>query len=374
MSLLLSNRSTPLAYNGDALPTRIHIVPRGELFNQEANVTQILDDKAIDSILADLKSKAHAGGLYMGEEHFIYDADKSSEAFAWGKQFGADAQGIWVENPDYTDVGGAAIKNKRFKWTSFVTDPTQTDAVEEIAPNKFRILKIDTVGFTNFANGKALLTPISNRLVPLTHHASRLTNLAAPSGSALNRNAEFIPLPANQNQGTNPMKSIALKLGLAADTSDETILDEVARLQNRAVTAEKQVTALTTERDHIKNRCTSLEGEICESLLDACGIKTDDRRRPHLIGGLKPLANRDARITHLADFGLKPLERGNHSAPARILNRAEGKTPVTADSTDEEALSAKATRIKNRANELVASGTPFERAWNLATAEINPKP
>jgi len=361
--LLLSNRSTPLAYTGDTLPTRIHIVPRGELFNQEANVTQVLDDKAIDSILTDLRTKSKSGGLYMGEEHFIYDASKSSEAFAWGKEFGADEHGIWVERPDYTDVGSTAIKNKRFKWTSFVSDPAQPGAVEQIAPNKFRILKIDTVGFTNFANGKPLLTPITNRLVPLTHHESRITNLAAPSGSA-----------SNQNQRTNPMKSIAIKLGLAADTSDEALLEEVIKLQNRATTAEKQVTALTTERDQFKNRCTGLEGEICDSLLDACGLKSDDRRRPHLLGGLKPLANREARITHLADFGLKPLERGIYSTAVRILNRADGKTPATtSDSTDEEALAAKATRIKNRANELVASGTPFERAWNLATTEINRK-
>ena len=206
-SLILSNRATPLAYSGVALPTRIHIVPRGELFNPEANVTQVLDDKAIASILSDLKDKAKSGGLYMGEEHFIYDANKSSEAFAWGKEFGADAQGIWVENPDYTDVGGAAIKNKRFKWTSFVTDPAQAGAVEKIGPGRFRILKIDTIGFTNFANAKPLLTPISNRsaAVPDTEHATRNTFSAAPSGSALNRNAEFIPLPTNQNQRTHTM-------------------------------------------------------------------------------------------------------------------------------------------------------------------------
>ena len=67
MSLFLSNRSTPLSYTSGELPARIHIVPRGELFNQEANVTQVLDDQAIDSILADLRDKSKTGGLYLGE-------------------------------------------------------------------------------------------------------------------------------------------------------------------------------------------------------------------------------------------------------------------------------------------------------------------
>jgi len=167
------------------------------------------------------------------------------------------------------------------------------------------------------------------------------------------------------------MKSIAQKLGLDADASEEAILEELTKLQKRADAAEKQLAATTTERDQIKNRCTSLEGEICESLLDACGLKPEDRRRPHLVNGIKPLTNREARITHLADFGLRPTEMRMH-VPGRVLNRAEGRTPATtSDLGDEQALAARAAKIKNRANELVAEGSSFERAWNLATTEIN---
>lgn len=162
--VILTNRALPLDYSSGEMPARIHIVPRGELFNKEAGVTQVLDDKALDSILADLKNRhAMQGGLYMGEEHFIYDSSQSSQAFAWGKEFGMDDKGIWTTKFDSTDVGELALKNKRFKFTSFVADPETPGAVENLGNGRVRILKIDTVGFTNFANGKERLTPIQNR-------------------------------------------------------------------------------------------------------------------------------------------------------------------------------------------------------------------
>ena len=66
-----------------------------------AGVTQILDDAALESILADLRNqKATRGGLYFGEEHFIYDPGKSSEAFAWAREFELDTHGIWAVNPE----------------------------------------------------------------------------------------------------------------------------------------------------------------------------------------------------------------------------------------------------------------------------------
>jgi hypothetical protein len=166
-----SNLSVAILYNrsSDGVSTDgwIHIVPAGELPNREAGIVQVLDRRSHDSIVANLNSdKQRLGnrwpGLYMGEEHFIYDPTKSSAAFLWAKDFKVESDGVWAKG-DATDIGAAAIKNRRFKYTSFVCDPTKPGAIEPLGNNRVRILKIDTVGFTNFANGRELLTPIFNR-------------------------------------------------------------------------------------------------------------------------------------------------------------------------------------------------------------------
>lgn len=141
----------------------IHIVPAGELPNKEAGIVQVLDDTALDSIYNRLHAEhtgADAPGLYAGREHFIYDPSQDSEALAWFKVFNRDEEGIWASTDGLTDIGREAVKNRRYKYTSFVADGSD---LEKIEGNRYRVMGIETVGFTNMANGKKLLTPIMNR-------------------------------------------------------------------------------------------------------------------------------------------------------------------------------------------------------------------
>lgn len=143
----------------------IHIVPKGELNNASAGMVQVLDDMALDSILSNLESeKARLGnrwpGLYAGREHFVYDDEQDSAALAWFKDFEKRSDGIWANSNGLTPTGRQAIANAEYKFTSFVADRKDT---QPLGTNKARILRIDTVGFTNQANGKELLTPITNR-------------------------------------------------------------------------------------------------------------------------------------------------------------------------------------------------------------------
>lgn len=342
MNLLLSNRALPFETDAAGLPRRIHIVPRGELFNAEANVTQVLDDSAITAILADLRNRhAKNGGLYLGEEHFIYNADRSSEAFAWGKEFSADAAGIWVENPDYTDVGAAALKNRRFKWTSFVVDPRSAGAVEPLAKNRYRILGIDTVGFTNLANGKALLVPISNRNSPGASPEAQST--ATPK--------------------TN-MKSIAAELGLTPEAAEEAVLAAVRQIKNRADT----VAGLTTERDTLKIRNAELEAEQIDGLLAAHGV-TEEKVLNRLKPVLAAMKNRADRVGYLTDC--VPAKAAAKPASGRVLNRGEGKPPATGEA-DTAGEQERADKILNRARELQKGGVKFEAAWQQASKELAP--
>lgn len=143
----------------------IHIVPKGELPNPAADVVQVLDERAHNSILANIETdKQRLGnkwpGIYAGREHFIYNEDADSAALAWFKEFQKRDDGIWAKDDGLTPTGRQAITNGEYKFTSFAADPRDT---EKLDGNRVRILKIDTVGFTNQANGKELLTPITNR-------------------------------------------------------------------------------------------------------------------------------------------------------------------------------------------------------------------
>ena len=126
---------------------------------------QVLDDAALDSILANIAAdRSRLGdkwpGIYAGREHFIYEDDQDSAALAWFKDFEKRADGIWARDDGLTPLGREAITNGSYKFTSFSANLSET---QKLDGNKVRVLKLDTIGFTNQANGKELLTPITNR-------------------------------------------------------------------------------------------------------------------------------------------------------------------------------------------------------------------
>ena len=157
----------------------IHIVPKGELPNKDAGIVQVLDDTSLDSIMAGIqRDRNRLGdkwpGIYAGREHFIYDAGQDSAALAWFKEFQKRDDGIWARDDGLTPAGVTAIRNREYKFTSFVADPADLKRLEGLSGSqaagesgkglpRYRVLRIETVGFTNFANGKELLTPITNR-------------------------------------------------------------------------------------------------------------------------------------------------------------------------------------------------------------------
>jgi hypothetical protein len=322
----------------------IHIVPKGELPNRAAGLVQVLDDAALDAILRNIESdKARLGykwpGIYAGREHFIYNDEADSAALAWFKDFEKRADGIWAKADGLTPVGREVIANGEYKFTSFVADRRDT---QKLDGNRVRILKLDTVGFTNQANGKELLTPITNRT---TLPGSR------ESGASPNRN----------NESTKTMKNIAQKLGLAPEASEDAILGEVIKLQNRVTTLEP----LATENTTLKNRVTELETAHLDT--EIAGLLAERKvTDTKVVNRVKPvlakLANRAERIAFLDDLGLK----GETAKPgARIINRADLGQPATAAADD----SAKAEKIMNRAKQLQAGGMKFEAAWNMARTE-----
>ena len=158
-TLTLTNRS-PAAIT----PEWIHIVPRGELYNADAGLTQVMDDASLKSILANInRDRDRLGdkwtGVYLGKEHHIFNKDLDSVACGWFKNFKIDQDGLWGSTDGLTPLGKQAVADKLYKFTSFTANRTD---IEELDGNRVRILAIRNVGLTNNPNGAELLTPITN--------------------------------------------------------------------------------------------------------------------------------------------------------------------------------------------------------------------
>ena len=368
----------------------IHIVPKGELPNTEAKLVQVIDDAALDSILANItKAKNRLGenwpGIYAGREHFIYDETKDSAALGWFKDFEKRGDGLWAKDDGLTPGGADAVKNREYKFTSFVADRSD---LKKIAGDRYRVMAIETVGFTNNANagsvtkqGSALLNPVINRVtaslppVPedkccpdcqcelIGGKSSKLmtcpechSHFADSSESAANQQ--------RNNQVKNKMKKLNEELGLAAEASEEAQLDAVIKLKNRVT----ELAPLADENTKLKNRLTEVDSAAVDSLLAQHGVK-----EPKVLNRLKPIITGLAaadRSAALVDFGFKPGEAGGKpGGTGRVLNRGNGNaTQQDAGGTEEAdtkaAEQARATKIMNRAKQLMGE----VKHLSLATA------
>jgi hypothetical protein len=374
--LIILNRAAPQPADG-----WIHIVPQGELPNAEAGIVQVLDEPALDSILANLEQeKSRLGGnwpgVYAGREHFIYDAGKDSEALAWFKHFEKRPNGIWAKADGLTDIGRDALKNRRYKFTSFVTDPADLEPLsrdQSTPPSssselpRYRVMKIETIGFTNQANGRELLTPITNRT-----DAAGANFFAGADASADSKHHGGGHGPSPQTKGSI-MKSVCTLLGLSADADEPAVHAAVAKLLNRGDIAADALAALRAEHRSLGEQNHVLLDEQAEALLDGCGVR-EEKIRNRLKDGMKRLKNRQERLGYLADFGFEPGKTAAHLAAGagRVLNRGTGGARESLPITFAETEQTQTLKIRNRAEELrgQSRGRTFDDCWKQAQREL----
>ena len=147
------------------------------------------------------------------------------------------------------------------------------------------------------------------------------------------------------------MNTVANKLGLAADASEEIILAEVTRLLNRVT----EMIPHEEENKSLRERLAAVDADQAHTLLDLHGVR-DEKIRNRLKPVLMSLKNREERVAALLDFGFKPEERRATERPApRVLNRGEGRQPgADVMSLSEQALAHRAEaeigeyKIRNR--------------------------
>lgn len=312
----------------------------GEHVNHDAKVVQVIDAKAVESILNRFKADAASenfAGLLVDQEHFSLDPEKSTEAMGWALEL-RNREGIPEARIDWTATGRPKVEGKDYKFFSTVYDTKDCEVLGERIVNgkKYRVvrpLRLDRLALTNDPNNKGG-KPISNR--------------DANSGDA-----------AEQPKTT--MKSLLKKLGLADDASEESAVAALQVIQNRA----SQVETLTTE-------VTTLRAAQVESDLEKYKNRFKPENREKVKAQL--IANRAGTI-ELLEATEAPAAKQESEERKRITNRGNARTPeqIEADKADESKAEARAAKISNRARDIRSKNPKITLtdAYDTATREVD---
>jgi phage I-like protein len=315
-----------------------HIEPTGEHPNRRAGVVQVIDQGAVASIVNRFNEDAARpdfSGLLVDHEHFRHQADKESRAYGWLNKLQAREDGIYGQIR-WTTTGREAVDGGDYRFFSTEYSPADAEVMNRgEKPARIRPLRLTGLTLTNDPNNKGA-KPITNRF----------------DGAVSAVEKPDAPAVAGTGLPPKPMKTIATKLGLAAEASEDAILAEVTKLQNRAIDAEKAL-------DPLKNRVTQLETENAahlEAQVDADLVTYQNRFAPE-----KRDEWRKALIANRAfAVGLLQSIPAPTAPAAPVLNRASASTPPseTADFKSMVAAEVKSGKTKSQAIDLVINRNP----------------
>lgn len=273
-----------------------HLVPIGEYPHPESGLSQVLDREALHEIV-----NRFTPGTLVDFDHFSYDPSKSSEASGWIDQVELREDGIWAKGR-WSDVGEKALVNGRYRFVSPVWLPRD---LVRLDGNRVRPTRLDSAGLTNQPNLRGM-APIVNRMASTDD----------PDGAAN-------PNPKQHSQPS--MKSVATRLGLQADASEDAIRTAVD-----AVMVERD--NLKAEVAPMKNRLTEAETETrrlrevqADTDLEPYKAILPEATRAHWRDQL--MANRDATLATLATLRPAPAASPVAGAPKVLTNRGN-QTPT----------------------------------------------
>jgi len=324
-----------------------HIEPQGEHLNRKAELVQVIDKAACESIVNRFNAAADAGKLSHGHEmlidheHFSHDDDKETRAYGWLTRLQNRADGIYGQIR-WTTTGKAAVDGGDYRFFSTEYPPEEFEVLNR-EKTRARPLELSGLTLTNCPNNKGG-RPITNRENTLPGNQANST--AGAQADIQNKKS---------------MKQIAQRLGLSADASEEAILGELTKIENRARTAEGALAPLTTERDTLKNRVASLEESQVEADLAAAGIKSDDPDRAALKTGL--LLNRESGLAFLKRIGSRQSPQ-----KTQITNRATAQTPAGGKVSTAPVTNRMAEQRAEIGRQKVTNRCSHEEAFNLARA------
>ena len=298
-----------------------HLVPFGDfpgvmtLNGEETKVTQRFDAAALQAIVKNFKPK-----VLVDFEHRSMSADGDTTAAAWIPSLHKRPDGLGCPL-EFTDVGDAAVKNKRIRFLSPAFDVEMIDAAKKIV----RPIRLISVGLTNRPNLKTLQ--------PLTNSAAGVANMAEKAGKEGN------------------MKGIIAALGLPETSDEATVLNSV-----------KGLITDKTELDKAKARIQELETAVLNKEADEFLVKHAGR-----------IKNKDAvkaqyvknKVDTIATFEALADVPATAATPATVHNRAGAKTPEGGGLILDQASAQRAAVavIRNREK------CDHKTAWNITRTE-----
>lgn len=299
-------------------------------------IVEVIDAQAVDSIAREFwKDEANPDfpGLLVDNDHLRHDLSASTEAKAWVKRI-ENRGGVPWGLLEFTDVGAAAIRNKRWKFLSSEYDADGCEFLgrDEQGRRMFRPLRMSGLTLTNMPNHKGQ-KPITNR-------------------KALDS------IEAEQTQpNKKPMNKTALeKLGLGDDATEDQFnakLDELIAKAAKADSMEAEAEVETILNRHAKRFPAADRGKWKDRLIK------NRTSAEEILADLPEIAEQ------------KEVEQPK-GRPA-ITNRTTAATPDASRANGEGAEktdSAKAAAIRNRAGEIQkAEGVPFGTAFARAQQE-----
>jgi phage I-like protein len=329
--------------------------PIGEFPHAAADVIQVVDAEACFAMAARFKADAaveNFAGLLIDFDHFSLDCGQRSEAAGWVTALESRPTGLWGQIR-WSDVGEDAVKGGRYRFLSPVW--ARSDCVD-LGGGRIRPVRLLNAALTNDPNLKGLM-PLAN-----------------------SKPVDFGTYIEGANVKVTTMKTVIEKLvnhlGLAADATEAIILEKMAGLPSLTAVADIQnsLTKALGERDALQNRITLADKEIVEGhLTEFANCITNDNRE-FWAGQL--MTNRAGALAALKDVLRQKTEAATKpAAPTTrtpLHNRSDVHvTPPAADGSGAPQQDTQAVKIRNRANELVASEKiPFGVAFRRAEQEI----
>lgn len=324
-----------------------NIEATGEHINHRARVVQVIDAKAVESIVNRFNAEAsaeHFAGQRIDKDHLSHSESNPTESLGWAKEL-RNRGGVPEARILWTTLGKPLVDSTPenppvYQYFSTEYDPEQAESLgtRKIGKKTYdvvRPLRLDGLSLTNDPNNKGQ-RPISNRKSSATEE---------------------------REEETKVMKSLLKKLGLAEDASEESAVAAFSLIQNRA----SQVETLTAERD------TLLKDQVAADL-----EKYKGRIKPENVEKVRKqlIANRAGTIELLDSLSGEDAGAGAESRE-RITNRSTARTPAGGggDGGADKAAQAeeeRAAKIQNRARALRATdkNLGISRSYELAEAEF----
>jgi len=192
----------------DQLPTDgwYQIEAPGEHINHAAKVVQVVDAKAVASIVNRFNLAAQATANFAGQridrDHLSHSMENPTEALGWAMQLRNNA-GIPEAKIDWTSLGRPLVEGKVYKFFSTEYEPDACEALGERTVNGkpyklVRPLVLAGLALTNDPNNKGQ-RPIMNRSSALGFVAGE-TAAEAEARQILNRAREIQAESSTKNR------------------------------------------------------------------------------------------------------------------------------------------------------------------------------